>query len=63
VINDALCNGQANGSIDLIPSGGTPSYTYAWSNGAATEDLVNIAAGIYVLTITDIKAVRKLILF
>lgn len=59
VINDALCFGQANGSIDLIPSGGTPAYTYNWSNGAATEDLTNVAAGTYVLTITDSKGCER----
>ncbi|MBK7409492.1 MAG: hypothetical protein IPJ40_16510 [Saprospirales bacterium] len=40
-----------NGSIDITI---TPSntYTFLWSNGATTEDLVNIAAGTYSVTVS-----------
>ena len=62
---DILCFGDATGSIDLTISGGTPfilpsgdfEYTYNWigPNGfsANTEDIVNLIAGIYTLTVTD----------
>ena len=40
-----------NGAIDLsINPAGT--YTYIWSNGTLTEDLANIAAGIYTVTVS-----------
>ncbi len=46
--------GEANtGSIDLIVSGGTGNYTFAWSNGATTEDILNLDAGTYAVTVTD----------
>ncbi|MBL0099484.1 MAG: hypothetical protein IPP49_05005 [Saprospiraceae bacterium] len=47
---NATC-GQSNGSINLIvsPAG---SYTYAWSNGATSEDINNLAAGTYNVTVT-----------
>jgi dienelactone hydrolase len=42
-----------NGSIDVTVNGGTPPYTFNWSNGATTEDLQNLGGGIYTLTVTD----------
>ncbi|MBI1227383.1 MAG: T9SS type B sorting domain-containing protein [Bacteroidetes bacterium] len=47
----AAC-GLGNGGVDLTASGGTPPYTYAWDNGAVTEDLANVPAGTYTVTVT-----------
>lgn len=47
------CKGGANGSIDLTPSGGTPPYTYEWSNNATTQDLTGLVAGYYKVKIRD----------
>ena len=44
-----------NTNIDLSVSGGTPPYTYSWSNGATTQDLNNVAIGSYTVTVTDSK--------
>ncbi|MEZ4919308.1 MAG: SprB repeat-containing protein [Saprospiraceae bacterium] len=45
--------GDANGSIDLSVNGGTAPYTYTWSNGSTTEDLNNLSAGTYCVTVSD----------
>lgn len=47
------CYGLNDGIADLSVSGGTAPYTYLWSNGASTEDLQFIAAGVYTVIITD----------
>ena len=52
-ITEPLCNGDANGSIDITVNNATPPLTYSWSNGATTEDLNDVPAGTYVVTVTD----------
>jgi hypothetical protein len=48
------CIGQSNGSaIFLGASQGTPPYTLSWSPGSSGQNLTNVPAGTYVLTITD----------
>lgn len=49
---DEIC-GNGQGAIDMSVSGGALPYTYTWSNGATTQDLSNIPAGTYGITVTD----------
>ncbi|MDO8970475.1 MAG: SdrD B-like domain-containing protein, partial [Saprospiraceae bacterium] len=53
------CTGAADGSIDLTISGGTPGFTYWWSNGATTEDIAGVVAGTYTVTVTDATGCTK----
>ncbi len=53
LVTDVTCNGFTNGEIDLTISGGTSPYNFNWSNSSVTEDISNLAAGIYTVTITD----------
>ncbi len=45
--------GVNNGTIDLTVSGGIPAYTYLWTSGSTVQDLVNLDAGTYTVTVTD----------
>jgi len=47
------CNGNASGSIDIVPSGGTTPYSFIWSNGATTQNIASLSAGNYSLTFSD----------
>lgn len=50
---DATCFGAADGTIDLTVSGGTPGYTYSWTNNLSGQDPTGVAAGSYRVTVTD----------
>lgn len=50
---DASCNSAADGAINITASGGTPGYTYGWSDGSTAEDRTGLAAGTYTVTVTD----------
>jgi len=47
------CTGESNGSVNISVSGGTVPYSYQWSNGNTTQDLVNVKAGKYSVIITE----------
>jgi gliding motility-associated-like protein len=59
-IQNALdCFNASSGAINLVVAGGTPPFTYAWSNGATTEDLNAITNGSYSVVVTDSRGCTK----
>ncbi|MFN8298212.1 MAG: SprB repeat-containing protein [Chitinophagales bacterium] len=52
-VTPANCNGSPDGAVSLAVTGGTPGYTYGWSNGPTTPDNRR-SAGI-AATVTDTK--------
>ncbi|WP_369769399.1 PKD domain-containing protein [Flavobacterium sp. WC2416] len=59
VTNAFDCNNANSGAIKLLVAGGTAPFTYIWSNGASTEDLNNIPAGNYLVTVKDANGCSK----
>ena len=52
--NNPSCNGSTDGSITVIPSGGTLPYTYSWSITTGSGDSADsLSAGSYTVTVTD----------
>ena len=47
------CNNVDSGVIDLQVIGGTPPYSFIWSNGDISEDLVDVPAGSYSVVVSD----------
>jgi hypothetical protein len=53
LVTDAGCSGATNGGVNLTATGGSPTpLSYLWSNGAITEDLLNVGPGTYSVTVT-----------
>ncbi|MFK8039696.1 MAG: T9SS type A sorting domain-containing protein, partial [Crocinitomicaceae bacterium] len=51
--SDATGFGVADGSATVTANGGSPAYTYLWSDGQTTATATGLAAGTYTVTITD----------
>jgi gliding motility-associated-like protein len=49
----AKCFGQPSGSATASATGGTPSYTFVWSNAVTGPQNPNLLAGNYFVTVTD----------
>ena len=57
--NNVSCMGGNNGSSTVNVSGGTPGYSYSWTNGSTSQTINNLSAGTYTCTITDANGCTK----
>jgi large repetitive protein len=51
----ANCFGVGSGTATVRPTGGTPAYNYLWSNNNINATATNLTAGVYAVTVTDLK--------
>lgn len=47
------CYGSTNGTINLNVLGGTPAYSYLWTDGSTQQSLTGVGVGQFFVTITD----------
>lgn len=52
-VSNAQCDADGFFAVDLTVSGGTPSYSFEWSDGETAEDRAGLEQGLYTVTITD----------
>jgi gliding motility-associated-like protein len=47
------CNGGNNGNTEITVSGGSPGYTYTWTDGQTNSSATGLTAGTYSVTVID----------
>lgn len=52
------CHGDNNGQLNATASGGTPPFSFAWSNGGSGQTTGNLIAGTYTVIVTDSAGCR-----
>jgi len=52
-IHGIKCNGDSNATIYSSYSGGTPPYSFSWSNGGNHSSVANLHPGSYTVTVSD----------
>lgn len=53
IISSELCKIDDEIEVSLNVQGGTAPYTFLWSNGATSQNIVGIGPGNYTVTVTD----------
>ncbi len=51
--SNPLCFGDANGSANIVMTGGTSPFTYLWSNSQTGQMASGLSSGTYTVMITD----------
>lgn len=53
IITNNGCAGADNGTVKVIPIGGSTPYIFMWSTGGAHDTIQSLAPGFYFVTVTD----------
>lgn len=51
--SDVRCYNESSGKATILAFGGSPGYTYNWSNGNTSAQSTSLNAGTYTVTVTD----------
>ena len=50
---DATCLNYGDGTATAVPAGGVMPYSYSWGATGTTQTIINLAAGTFIVTVTD----------
>jgi uncharacterized protein (DUF2141 family) len=53
-------HGASDGTATANPTGGTPGYSYLWSNAATTQTITGLTPGTYTVVVTDANGCTKM---
>jgi gliding motility-associated-like protein len=58
-VNAPSCTGDGNGALVPAMHGGTPSFSFVWSNNVYTQNNTDLVAGTYSVMVTDANNCSK----
>ncbi len=53
-VTNVTCFGFGDGTATINVSGGTPIYTYSWSNSQTSQNAIGLDTGTYTIVVTDL---------
>ena len=59
-LTDESVAGANDGSASISVTGGTPTYSYSWSNGGVINMISNLSPGNYTVTTTDLNGCSQI---
>ncbi len=60
-VSDVSCNGGSDGTAEVIVTGGTAPYTYAWADGQEDATAINLEAGVYTVVVSDANDCEQIV--
>jgi gliding motility-associated-like protein len=52
-VTNVGCFGDSTGAVTIVATGGDSTYSFVWSNASTSQNLNNVQAGNYSVTVTD----------
>lgn len=60
-VTEIACGDEENGKIKINPAGGKPPYSFLWSNNQIWDEIDNLSAGIYTVTVSDANQCEEIL--
>lgn len=60
VSSNTSCNGLSDGQAVVTATGGTAPYSYFWNNNQISDTATSLAAGTYLVTVTDVNSCSQI---